>query len=190
MVAEAHGDTEFSEEVQRRVHRQRQDRQGVSGRHRQAHRRGRRLRAGTWGAVFDVYQDALAAKLAATFEGMVSFHASLADRWVDDENKAVPCGETFPREQPLEDNYESAVNRRVEALFFDPARDAAAAAAVQERSGRGVADRHHRPVPVVGGGAPAELLGQLPDLPRTEDPGAASGVAGRRNTQSIMSRRE
>ncbi len=74
----------------------------------------------TWGAVFDVYQDALAAKLAATFEGMVSFHASLADRWVDDENKAVPCGETFPREQPLEDNYESAVNRRVEALFFDP----------------------------------------------------------------------
>jgi hypothetical protein len=75
----------------------------------------------TWGAVFDVYQDQLALKLETTFEQMpAKFHGSLNNRWVEDANKAVPCGETFPREKPEEDEYESAVNRRVEALFFDP----------------------------------------------------------------------
>ncbi|MBN2036721.1 MAG: OmpA family protein [Chitinispirillaceae bacterium] len=75
----------------------------------------------TWGAIFDVYQDALAKKVATTFENMNTFHTQYNGRWVEDANKAVPCGETFPREKPEEDNYESAINRRVEVLFFDPA---------------------------------------------------------------------
>jgi hypothetical protein len=74
----------------------------------------------TWGAIFDVYQDTLAKKLATTFENMKTFHTQFSGRWVEDANKAVPCGETFPREQPEEDNFESPINRRVEVLFFDP----------------------------------------------------------------------
>lgn len=75
----------------------------------------------TWGAVFDLYQDSLAQLLATTFEKMSTYHSSLDSRWVEDANKAVPCGETFPKDCPELDEYESAVNRRVEVLFFDPA---------------------------------------------------------------------
>ncbi len=73
----------------------------------------------TWGAVFDVYQDALAQRLGTTFEDMNRFHTVLDNRWVEDTNKAVPCGETWPKDSPELDEHESAINRRVEVLFFD-----------------------------------------------------------------------
>lgn len=73
----------------------------------------------TWGAVFDMYQDFLAQLLDTTFEKMDTYHSSLDNRWVEDANKAVPCGETFPEECPDLDEYECALNRRVEVLFFD-----------------------------------------------------------------------
>ncbi|MBN1578807.1 MAG: zinc dependent phospholipase C family protein [Chitinispirillaceae bacterium] len=74
----------------------------------------------TWGAVFDMYQDSLAQRLDTSFEEMNVYHSSLDNRWVEDANKAVPCGETYPKECPELDEYECAVNRRVEVLFFDP----------------------------------------------------------------------
>ncbi len=74
----------------------------------------------TWGAVFDVYQAKLAELLSTTFEKMNTFHTSLNDRWVDTEHKAVGCGECFPKDHPELDEYESAVNRRIDVLLFDP----------------------------------------------------------------------
>ncbi len=51
---------------------------------------------------------------------MKTWHTSLNGRWVDDEHKAVGCGESFPKDHPELDDYESAINRRIEVLFFEP----------------------------------------------------------------------
>jgi OmpA family len=74
----------------------------------------------TWGAVFDCYEQVLGEVLFDPEE------SSLADRrgkivFLDDplpKNKGF--GENYPIEEKEKDNYNSAVNRRVELLFFDP----------------------------------------------------------------------
>ncbi len=70
-----------------------------------------------WRAVYDVYNDEIAANLGITRDGMGRYRSLLA--FADDLKKLVACGESFPLDSAGRDNYRSQLNRRVELLFFD-----------------------------------------------------------------------
>ncbi len=72
----------------------------------------------TWEAFFDVYMDVLKAVMNTDDAGLSSAQQSL--KFVDDKNKSVGCGESFPIDEKKRDNFNSVKNRRVEVLFFDP----------------------------------------------------------------------
>ncbi len=71
-----------------------------------------------WQAVFDVYNDELAAILRVNRDGLNGQYRSKL-KWANDEKKIVSCGESFPIDDAEKDNYRSQQNRRVELLFFD-----------------------------------------------------------------------
>ncbi|MGB5105953.1 MAG: hypothetical protein WBP42_04475 [Candidatus Zixiibacteriota bacterium] len=70
-----------------------------------------------WRAVYDIYNDEIAANLGITRDQMGRYRALLA--FADDLKKLVACGESFPLDNAGRDNYRSQLNRRVELLFFD-----------------------------------------------------------------------
>lgn len=74
--------------------------------------------AQTWGAIFDIYMLVLADVLGVDAEGLRELQGALV--WADAGKKAVGCGESFPIEGRGVDGLQSATNRRVELLFFDP----------------------------------------------------------------------
>ena len=69
---------------------------------------------GTWGAFFDVYMRELELILGTDKTGLEK--ARQAIHFLDDEDRAVGCGENFP----ITSENKSATDRRVELLFFDP----------------------------------------------------------------------
>ncbi len=71
-----------------------------------------------WQAVFDVYNDELAAILRVDRDGLNGQYRTKL-HWANDEKKYVSCGESFPIDDAERDNYRSQQNRRVELLFFD-----------------------------------------------------------------------
>jgi hypothetical protein len=72
----------------------------------------------TLGAIFDIYMRVLADVLGVDAQGLATLQQALV--WVDGGKKGVGCGESFPVEQRGVDGLQSATNRRVELLFFDP----------------------------------------------------------------------
>lgn len=68
----------------------------------------------TRGAIFDLYQDELAA-LAGGADALKSLRDGL--RFADPAHKILACGERYPIENPQQDGYKSQLNRRVELLF-------------------------------------------------------------------------
>lgn len=73
----------------------------------------------TWGAFWDVYLHELAELLGTDAAGLASRQEDLAGRFVDGGRKAVGCGEHHPLTQNTVANRRSAIDRRVEILFFD-----------------------------------------------------------------------
>jgi len=71
--------------------------------------------AADWGAVFDCY----VRNLAEQFGLPGQLEAPLSDVALG-EPAVLACGEAFPAESPAIDGRESARNRRVEIVFFDP----------------------------------------------------------------------
>ncbi len=71
----------------------------------------------TWGAVFDVYILSIIELMKTDDEGLSKYQSSI--QFIDNDNKAVGCGEYFPIENKYQDNYRSKKNRRVEIIFFD-----------------------------------------------------------------------
>lgn len=69
----------------------------------------------TWGAFFDVYMLGLMDLLETDEDGLQEFRKKL--QFI--EKQKVGCGENWPIEEKLKDNYRSPTNRRVEILFFD-----------------------------------------------------------------------
>jgi outer membrane protein OmpA-like peptidoglycan-associated protein len=72
----------------------------------------------TWGAIFDVYMSELAKMMQTDAAGLAAARAKL--KFLDDGQKAVGCGESFPITPERAENYRSPIDRRVEILFFDP----------------------------------------------------------------------
>jgi len=72
----------------------------------------------TWEAFFDLYMEALMDAADTDEAGLAKFRAGL--KFVDDGKKTAGCGESWPIDAPRKDNYRSAINRRVELLFFEP----------------------------------------------------------------------
>lgn len=70
----------------------------------------------TWGALFDVYQEAIRVELDETREKLQELQSNL--RFVDDGRKALGFGETQPAVGAGEDGRREQANRRVEILFF------------------------------------------------------------------------
>jgi hypothetical protein len=75
----------------------------------------------TWGAIFDVYMDALQNLLETDEDGVKALRDELKTRQLPP--KLVGCGENFPIEEKFRNNYKSRINRRVELLFFDPGQE-------------------------------------------------------------------
>ena len=75
---------------------------------------GPKIGEGAWAAIFEIYQ----AELQLAVGDIKGTRENL--QWVDENNKAVGCGETWPLENRGQDNYRSQTNRRVEILFYDP----------------------------------------------------------------------
>jgi hypothetical protein len=75
----------------------------------------------TWEAFFDVYMAILANLLGVDDAGLVALRAGLT--FLAENKKAVGCGENFPIEESRRNNYRSAINRRVEVLFFKPGKE-------------------------------------------------------------------
>ncbi len=70
-----------------------------------------------WRAVFDIYNDEIAAALGVP-RGQIGRYRALV-MYTDDLKQLVACGESFPLDNAGRDNYRSQLNRRVELLFFD-----------------------------------------------------------------------
>ncbi len=70
-----------------------------------------------WRAVFDLYMEVLADFLQVAPADMPDLAATLI--FVDDNNKILACGESFPIDEDKKTNYRSQTNRRVELLLFD-----------------------------------------------------------------------
>ena len=71
----------------------------------------------TWGAIFDVYEFALAQELQLELEELADLRELLL--FVDDANRSLGFSEHHPIEAVGKDNFRSQTNRRVEVLFFD-----------------------------------------------------------------------
>jgi len=69
----------------------------------------------TWGAIFDLYVDEIAALMNTNAAGLSQYRQV---RFVDAQNPYIACGEKKPIDQPERDSYRSETNRRVEFLFF------------------------------------------------------------------------
>lgn len=72
----------------------------------------------TWGAIFDVYMELLADILDVDVDQLPAERAKLT--FLDSGKPGVGCGEHFPVDLPGVDGRRSALNRRVQVLFFDP----------------------------------------------------------------------
>ncbi|MDB5048344.1 MAG: hypothetical protein JWO30_1415 [Fibrobacteres bacterium] len=72
----------------------------------------------TWGAIFDVYMEALGNLLDTDRNGLAPHRDAL--RFITTGPTSVGCGENFPIEAADKDNFRSKTNRRVELLFFLP----------------------------------------------------------------------
>lgn len=72
----------------------------------------------TWGAMFDVYMGVLKDMLLTDDAGLASLRSGL--QFLDGARKSVGCGEHHPIDAPGINGRRSAINRRVEMLFFDP----------------------------------------------------------------------
>jgi hypothetical protein len=73
----------------------------------------------TWGAIFDLYMQGLATRLNETdVTGLTPWRQGL--HWLNDSQQFVGCGENHPIDAADRPNHRSAVNRRVELLFFEP----------------------------------------------------------------------
>jgi hypothetical protein len=75
----------------------------------------------TWDAFFDLYNQGIANFLSTDVEGLAAYRAGL--KFVDPGRKTVGCGESWPVEGIGVDGLQSAANRRVEILFFDPGQE-------------------------------------------------------------------
>ena len=75
----------------------------------------------TWGAIFDVYMDALLNLLETDEDGLKAMRDELKSRLLSPS--IVGCGENFPIEERFRNNFKSRINRRVELLFFDPGQE-------------------------------------------------------------------
>lgn len=71
----------------------------------------------TWGAFFTVYMVRLRELAGVGEPGLQTMRDGLKFLW--DDTKYVGCGEYHPVDMPGKDSYESAENRRVEALFYE-----------------------------------------------------------------------
>jgi hypothetical protein len=72
----------------------------------------------TWGAIYDVYSDALEQILEIDSAAELASYRG-AIRWLAEGTPRVGCGESWPIAAPERSNYRSATNRRVELLFFE-----------------------------------------------------------------------
>jgi outer membrane protein OmpA-like peptidoglycan-associated protein len=72
-----------------------------------------------WKAVFDVYLNEVASQLKDSYSAMSSWHSIIKKQWADNVKKAVGCSEAFPKDQPTRNDYECAVNRRIEVYFIE-----------------------------------------------------------------------
>lgn len=68
-----------------------------------------------WLAIYDVYDDALAASLETDASGLSERRAALTPL----ESGLLGCGEHWPQEAVGQDGFECQANRRVEILFLD-----------------------------------------------------------------------
>lgn len=84
---------------------------------------GDKLKAEYWKAFFDMYQWELAQGLGTDIAGLGSFRGKV--QFVDGGKKFLPCGESFPIQQPERGNFRSQTNRRIEFLLFDPGEEPA-----------------------------------------------------------------
>jgi peptidoglycan hydrolase-like protein with peptidoglycan-binding domain len=69
-----------------------------------------------WGEFFDIYMAALARLLGVDETKLPEKLESLSFA----DPARVGCGESFPKDNPGADEFESSTNRRVELYFFDP----------------------------------------------------------------------
>jgi len=72
----------------------------------------------TWGAFFDLYMTALMDAADTDENGLAQLRTGL--KFLNSGKKTAGCGESWPIEAARQNNYRSAVNRRVELLFFEP----------------------------------------------------------------------
>ena len=70
----------------------------------------------TWGAIFDVYMEALRNVLETDAEGLKAYQRML--HFVDPSCHAVGCGTAHPISSDWASDYRSQTDRRVEAFFF------------------------------------------------------------------------
>ena len=74
------------------------------------------VKAETWKAFFDLYEEGIQAELGSSSDGVQQLRGKLKFTTPN----PVGCGESHPIDHLGQDNYESQTNRRVEILFFDP----------------------------------------------------------------------
>ena len=79
---------------------------------------GSYIGVGAWEVIFELYQAEIRLSLMEDGIDLDDLRSRL--QWVDDDKKAVGCGETWTLEARGFDNYKSQINRRVEILFYDP----------------------------------------------------------------------
>jgi len=72
----------------------------------------------TWQAIFDIYMEVLASSLDTDQLGLAIYRTEL--KFFSEARKTVGCGENWPIEKPLLDEYKSRTNRRVEIVFLEP----------------------------------------------------------------------
>ncbi|MCB2229517.1 hypothetical protein KQH82_02295 [bacterium] len=72
-----------------------------------------------WEAIYDLYSQVLCDTLRI-LPLELDNRRQTALKFVDDDQKFVGCGESFPLDSQGRDNYRSQQNRRVEILFFQP----------------------------------------------------------------------
>jgi len=71
-----------------------------------------------WEAAFNIYDKTIADALKLTPKDLKERRAELI-KYVDDMNRYVACGESFPIDQAHKDDYRSKSNRRVEIIALD-----------------------------------------------------------------------
>ncbi|MDQ2643913.1 MAG: OmpA family protein [Myxococcota bacterium] len=75
----------------------------------------------TWGAFFDCYEFALRQELGEDAAGLAALREKLV--FTSKDHEFLGFSEYFPIEELGVDNFRSALNRRVEILFFDPSEE-------------------------------------------------------------------